>query len=75
MLSQRQEDDWLHPVAFASYALSVAEKHYAITELETLWAIQYFHAYLYGHKVTVITDHSAVKVTMETPSPRGKHTC
>ena len=46
------------------------------SELETLavvWAIQYFHAYLYGHQVTVITDHSAVKAILQTPSPNGKH--
>ena len=76
VLSQRQEDDQLHHVAFASCALSAAEKHYAITELETLavvWAIQHFNAYLYGHEVTIITDHSAIKATLETPSPSGKH--
>ena len=63
VLSQRQEDNQLHPVAFSSRALSAAEKNYSITELETLavvWAIQHYHAYLYGHEVTVITDHSAV---------------
>ena len=36
VLSQRQEDNQLHPVAFASRALSAAEKNYSITELETL---------------------------------------
>ena len=74
VLSQRQ-DDQLHPVAFASRALSAEEKNYSITELETLtvvWAIQHYHAYLYGHKVMVITDHSAVKAIFQTPSPSGK---
>ena len=53
VLSQRQGDNQLHPAAFASRALSAAEKNYSITELETLavvWAIQHYHAYLYGHK-------------------------
>jgi len=41
-------------------------QHYSITELESLavvWAIQHFHAYLHGHDVTVITDHSAVQAS------------
>ena len=51
ILSQRQKDTKLHPVAYASRALSVQEKRYAITELETLaviWAMSHFHSYLYG---------------------------
>ena len=51
----------MHSVAYASRALLLAEQNYSISELETLavvWAIQYFHVYLYGHQVTVITDHS-----------------
>ena len=63
----------MHPVAYASRAL---EKNYAITELETLavvWAVTHFCSYLYGHKVTIYTDHSAVKAVLETPNPTGKH--
>ena len=76
VLSQLQEDNRLHPVAYASRSLSAVEKRYAVTELETLavvWAISHFHAYLYGHDVTVYTDHSAVKAVLETPSPSAKH--
>ena len=76
VLSKKQSDQLLHPVAYASHALSAPEKNYTITELETLavvWAIQHFRAYLYGHEVTVITDHSAVHAVLETPSPSGKH--
>ena len=36
ILSQIQEDGKVHPVAYASRALSSTEKNYAITELETL---------------------------------------
>ena len=63
-------------MAYTSHALLPAERNYSISELEALavvWAIQYFHAYLYGHQVTVITDHSAVKAILHTPSPNGKH--
>lgn len=45
VLSQRQSDNQLHPVAYASHVLSAPEKNYGITELETLavvWAINTF---------------------------------
>ena len=76
VLSQQQKDDHMHPVAFASRALSTPEKNYSVTDLETLavvWAVSHFHAYLYGHDVEVRTDHSAVKAVLSTPSPNGKH--
>ena len=76
VLSQYQENGQIHPVAFASRALSAAEKNYCITDLETLtvvWAVSHFHVYLYGHNVEVTTDHSAVKAALGTPSPSGKH--
>ena len=76
ILSQTKADGRLHPVAYASRALNKSEKNYSITELETLavvWAISHFHSYLYGNKVTILTDHSAVKAILETPNPTGKH--
>ena len=45
ILSQLQDDNKLHPLAYASRSLSPSEKNYAITELETLavvWAITHF---------------------------------
>ena len=76
VLSQRQSDGILHPVAYASRSLSPAERNYSVTDLETLavvWAMQHFQAYLFGHKVTVVTDHSAVKAVLGAPSLSGKH--
>ena len=76
VLSQVQDDGKPHPISFASRALSNSEKNYAITELETLavvWAISHYHHHLYGHSVTVLTDHTAVRAVLETPSPSGKH--
>ena len=76
VLSQKQEDGKPHPIAYASRALNPAEKNYSVTELETLavvWAVTHFHSYLYGCRVTVLTDHSAVKAVLETSNPTGKH--
>ena len=76
VLSQYQRDGHLCPVAYASRSLSHAERNYSITEMETLvvvWGIQHFRAYLNGHDVTVITDHSAVRAVLEAPNPGGKH--
>ena len=74
VLSQTQDDSKNHPVAFASRALSPAERNYAVTELETLavvWAVSHFRYYLYGHNVTIFTDHSAVKQYSAHHSPMG----
>ena len=76
MLSQVQPDNQLHPIAYASQALNDSEKRYGITELEILavvWAISHFHHYLYGHKVTVLTDHTTVKTVLEAANPLAKH--
>ena len=45
ILSQYQEDQKLHPVAYASRSTSASEVNYAITNLETLgvvWAVTHF---------------------------------
>ena len=73
ILSQYQGDKKLHPVTYASHSVSTAhaESNYAITNLETLavvWAITHFRYYLYGHNVTVITDHAAVKAILGAPN-------
>lgn len=76
VLSQKLPHQKLHPVAFASRALSPPEKNYSVTELETLavvWAIKHFHAYLYGNSVKVVTDHLAVRTPLGAPSPSRKH--
>ena len=76
ILLQFQEDKRLHPVAYASRALSDQEKRYAITELETsavVWVMSHFYCYLYGHDVTVLTDHSAVKAVLCNPEGSSKH--
>ena len=76
VLSQKQADGKIHPIAYASRSLNTAEKNYGITELETLavvWAVSHYHSYLYGHDVTVLTDHSAIKSVLGAPTLSGKH--
>ena len=76
ILSQKKADDELHPVVYASRSTSSTEKSHSVTKSEILavaWAVQHFRAYLYGHNVTVITDHSAVNSILDKPSPNGKH--
>ena len=63
VLSQRTDDAKIHPVAYASWALSQVKQCYSVTDLETLavvWAVKHYRAYLYGHDVVILTDHSAV---------------
>ena len=60
-------------MGYASRALSPSEVHYGTTDLETLavvWAISHFSHYLYGNRVVVYTDHTAVKSVLEAS---GKH--
>ena len=76
VLSQQQHDKCTHPVAFASRSLSPSERNYGITDLENLavvWAISHFRCYLYGHAVTIYTNHSAVRAVLNNPNSSGRH--
>ncbi len=75
ILSQNQSDGSVRMVAAGSRTLSRAEKNYSATEREALgivWAVKHFRPYLYGHRFTVITDHSALKWLMTCKSPSGR---
>lgn len=64
VLMQRDDDDDLHPIAFASKTFNSAERNYDTTEREALaivWALEHFNTYCEGHEYTVITDHEALK--------------
>jgi len=76
ILSQFQDDSRLYPLAYTSRSLSPSERNYAITELEILaivWVMTHFRYHLYGHRVTVYTDHAAVKAVLGVPNLDGKH--
>lgn len=63
VLSQEIEGK-LRVIAYASRTLSKSERRYCVTRKELLavvFAFKHFRHYLYGHKVVVRTDHSALK--------------
>ena len=65
ILAQQTKDDGdYHVLAYASRALTSVEKRYSQSEKEalgTVWAIEHFHLYLFGHQFTLITDHKPLK--------------
>ena len=64
VLSQKQEDGTIRPLAFVSRTLQTHERNYGMTELEALdvvWAVKHFRPYLYGHHCDVYTDHEALR--------------
>ena len=61
ILSQKNESNVEHVIAYAGRALRNAEINYGITDKEGLAVVEgfrHFHTYLYGNVTTVITDHS-----------------
>ena len=60
ILSQQQEDGAYKPIYYGSRSLTDVESRYSQTEREALavvWACEYFHFYIFDHKVTIYTDH------------------
>lgn len=59
-LLQREADNSLRPVMYASSSFNDAERNYAQVEREALalvFAVKKFHAYIYGRKFELQTDH------------------
>ncbi|CAC5387865.1 unnamed protein product [Mytilus coruscus] len=60
VLSHKMDDASDKPIAYTSRTLTSAEKNYSVLEKESLaiiFGIKKFHQYLYGHPITIITDH------------------
>lgn len=65
----------LRVIAYASRTLSKSERRYCVTRKELLavvFAFKRFRHYLYGHKVFVRTDHSALKWVLNFKDPQGQ---
>ena len=64
-----------HPIAYASRALSPAERRYHTTDREMLaavWALRHFRDIIQGYKVTLWTDHNPL-TSMFNPSFKDPH--
>ena len=72
VLSQKQEDDKYHPVAYVSQELKGGEKKYYSSKLEFLalkWAMtDQFKEYLWYKPFTVRTDNNLLTCVMTTPN-------
>ena len=60
VLTHRMSNGLEQPIGFVSCTLTAAEKNYSQIEKEALsciFGINKFHAYIYGHKFTLVMDH------------------
>lgn len=74
VLSQVQDGEE-KVVAYASRKLSKAERNYCVTRRELLAVVVYlkhFRQYLYGRKITVRTDHAALRWLLNFKDPEGQ---
>ena len=59
VLMQNQNGAWV-PICYASRSLTECERRYSQTEKEALalvWAWERYHAYIYGMRFDLVTDH------------------
>jgi len=71
VLIQSQNGVWV-PICYASRSLTDCERKYSQTEKEALalvWACERYHAYIYGMKFELVTDHKPLEVIY---GPRSK---
>ena len=74
VLSQVQ-DEVEHVLGYFSKSLSKTERVYCVTRKELLavvMALKHFHPYLYGRKVILRTDNSAVSWMRSLKAPKGQ---
>ena len=72
VLSQKQSDEWYHPVAFGSHSLTWSEKNYHSSKLEFLalkWSItEHFKEYLLYAPFVVQTDNNPLTYVLMMPN-------
>ena len=75
VLSQEHDDGFEHVVAYASRALSKAERKYSVTRKELLAVVSflhYFRPYLLGRRFKLRTDHSSLLWLKRFKEPDGQ---
>jgi len=75
LVLQQEQDGVLRVIAYASRALSDAERRYCITRRELLgviYGLKKFRQHLLGRPIIVRTDHAALTYLMKTPEPIGQ---
>ena len=63
VLSQLQDDDMEHAIAYASRVLTRPERRYCVTRWELLSVVTFTHhfqPYILGGKFTIRTDHGSL---------------
>jgi hypothetical protein len=77
VLSQKQADGQLRPIAFLSKKMLEAETRYPVHEQELLaivHALKSWRHYLYGRKFTVLTDHHSLQYFKTQPMLSSRQT-
>ena len=75
VLSQVDEDNREHPVAFASKVLSKQERNWTVTEREAfaiVWAVNHFRSFLMGQPFKLISDHKPLLWLRQMKNPCPK---
>ncbi|PFX13011.1 Uncharacterized protein K02A2.6 [Stylophora pistillata] len=71
VLVQNQNEAWV-TICYASRSLTECERKYSQTEEEALaffWECERYHAYIYGMKFDLVTDHRPLEVIYYPPEP------
>ena len=72
VLAHRMPDGSERPIGYASRSLSSAQRNYSQLEKEALalvFGIKRFHAYLFGHRFELITDHQPLLALLHEHRP------